>query len=116
MPVIIPPSAPPSTLVYPNSGVMVHDNTVFYNPIFAYEEEHDPNPEPHLSPTDAFRTADWDKTDLSILEVPCCTRGHRIIKVTVGGRKFYLRNTSRIDPEGYTLMAMTVADTTQHQQ
>jgi hypothetical protein len=116
MPVITPPFAPPSTRVYPNSGVMVHDNTVFYDPIFAYDEEgeHDPNPEPHLSPTDAFRTADWDKTDGFIADVlthPALLA--RIIKVTVGGRKFFLRNTSRIDPHGYTFMAMTLADAQQ---
>jgi hypothetical protein len=36
--------------------------------------------------------------------------GYRIIKVTVGGRKFYLRNKFYLDPHGYTFMAETLVD------
>jgi hypothetical protein len=114
MPVITPPFASTSTRVYPNALIILWEGIVFTEAEFAFCEEegehYDPNPEPHLSLPNAFRTADWDKTDGFIVDVPTYNMGYRIIKVTVGGRKFYLRNKFYLDPHGYTFMAETLVD------
>jgi hypothetical protein len=53
----------------------------------------------------------WDKTDGFITEPPSATTGLRIIKVIAGCRKYYLRDKSHLNPNGYSFMADTAADT-----